>query len=60
MRNKHTTIFQQTVPRCIKTIVERGKIDTHNTQLYDISISWHFKNKWWGYATFIGPSLPSY
>ena len=41
MRNKHTTLFQQTVPRCIKTIVEQGKIDTPNTSIHDLSISWH-------------------
>jgi hypothetical protein len=42
MRNKYTTIFKQTVPRCIKTIGEQGKIYTPNTSMHDLSISWHF------------------
>jgi len=29
-----------TVPKSIRKIVERGKIDTPNTQIHDRSLSW--------------------
>jgi hypothetical protein len=40
----HTT---GTFPKSKREIVERGKIDTHNIQIHDCSLSW-INKKWRG------------
>ena len=38
MKTKNTTVG--TIPKSNIKIVERGKIDTHNTQIHDLPLSW--------------------
>ena len=33
-------ITLRNVLKSYRTIIERGKIDIHNTQIYDLSLSW--------------------
>jgi hypothetical protein len=40
MKSKINTTLFGTVPKCNIKIVERGKIDTTNTQIHDHSLSW--------------------
>ena len=59
---KNTTTLSEQLQNQMIKIVERGKIDTSNTQIPHTYLVWyrHFnKKKWRGKTSLMGPNLPS-